>query len=60
MSTTGYAYARIKAGSKNVLFSSSSQVAECFTKPDMVVLVASKASLKTANIFEVMHNFAIN
>ena len=50
--------ARMKARSKNVLFSSSSQVAECFTKHDMVVLVASKASLKTANIFEVMHNFA--
>ncbi|MEH2147807.1 MAG: hypothetical protein V7K63_06520 [Nostoc sp.] len=35
--------------------SSSSQVVECFTKHDMVLLVASGTSLKTANIFEVMH-----
>ncbi|WP_375510985.1 hypothetical protein [uncultured Nostoc sp.] len=54
------AIARVKARSKNVLVSSSSQVAECFTKHDMVVLVASEASLKTANIFEFLHTWLQN
>ncbi|MEH1772190.1 hypothetical protein [Nostoc sp.] len=55
MCTVGYAYARMLARGKSVLSSSSSQVVECFTKHDMVLLVASGTSLKTANIFEVMH-----
>ncbi|MHC5739595.1 CBS domain-containing protein [Nostoc sp.] len=53
--TTGYAYALMLAWRKSVLASSSWQVVECFTKHDMVLLVASETSLKTANIFEVMH-----
>ncbi|MEH2189734.1 MAG: hypothetical protein V7K64_26735 [Nostoc sp.] len=55
MCTTGYAYALMLAQRKSVFVSSSSQVLECFIKHDMVLLVASGTSLKTANIFEVMH-----
>ncbi|MCC5598657.1 hypothetical protein [Nostoc favosum] len=44
---------------KNVLAFSSSQVVESFTKHDMVILVASETSLKTANIFEVMHTLVM-
>ncbi|MEH2282983.1 MAG: hypothetical protein V7K90_16910 [Nostoc sp.] len=47
------------ARGKSVLFFSSSQVVEYFTKHDMVLLVASGTSLKTANIFEVMHTSVI-
>ncbi|MFN6484098.1 MULTISPECIES: hypothetical protein [unclassified Nostoc] len=50
-----YAYTLIVVRSQNVLFSSFSRVIEYFTKHDIVLLIASRTSLKTANIFEVMH-----
>ncbi|MEH1923388.1 hypothetical protein [Nostoc sp.] len=59
MSTKCYAYALMLTQGKNVLFSSSLQVVKCFTKHDMVMLVASGTSLKTANIFEVIHNLVM-
>ncbi|WP_084227011.1 ATP-binding protein [Nostoc sp. KVJ20] len=55
ISTRGYAYPLMVARGKSVLISSSSQIVGCFTKHEMVLLVASGTSLKTANIFEVMH-----
>ena len=57
--TTVYAYALMEGRGNNVLVSSSSQVAECFMKHDMVMLVASETILKTANIFEVMHTLVM-
>ncbi|MEH1822557.1 MAG: hypothetical protein V7L31_26390 [Nostoc sp.] len=59
MSTKCYAYVLMLGQGESVLFSSSSQVVECFTKHDMVMLVASGTSLKTANIFEVIHNLVM-
>ncbi|MBN3960685.1 hypothetical protein [Nostoc sp. NMS8] len=59
ISTKYYAYVLMLVRGESVLFSSSSQVVECFTKHDMVMLVASGTSLKTANIFEVIHNLVM-
>lgn len=59
MSTTGYVYAPMVAQGNNILLFSSSQVVECFTKNDMVMLIASKTSLKTAKILEVMHTLVM-
>ncbi len=59
MSTTSYAYALMLARDNSLLFSLASQVVGYFTKHDMVLLVASGTSLKTANIFEVMHTSAM-
>ncbi|MEA5622321.1 hypothetical protein [Nostoc sp. UHCC 0251] len=59
MSTTGYVYAPMVAQGNNILLFSSSQIVECFTKNDMVMLIASKTSLKTAKILEVMHTLVM-
>ncbi|MEH1959563.1 MAG: hypothetical protein V7L05_06705 [Nostoc sp.] len=55
ISTMGYTYALMTVRGKSILISSYLQVVACFTKYDMVLLVASGASLQTANISEVMH-----
>ena len=41
MSTTGYAYALMETQGKDILAYSPSQIAECSTKDDMVMIVAS-------------------
>ncbi|WP_251958543.1 hypothetical protein [Nostoc commune] len=53
MSTTGYTYVLMLIRRKSVFFSSCSQVVGCFTKYCQIMLVASRASFKTTNIFEV-------
>jgi hypothetical protein len=55
MSTTGYAYVLMVALGKSVLAFSSLQVVRYFTKYCLAMLLASRTSLKIANILEVIH-----